>query len=139
VDDAIVLSRVTHRFPRSAVPALDQVSAGMPAGCITGLVGPDGAGKSTLMRLMAGLLQPTSGTLRVAGLDPLADGDRLRAVLGYMPQKFGLYEDLTVRENLDLYADLRGVLGATRVASFERRSPISAASPIGPRASSRAA
>jgi ABC-2 type transport system ATP-binding protein len=120
VDDAIVLSRVTHRFPRSAVPALDQVSAGMPAGCITGLVGPDGAGKSTLMRLMAGLLQPTSGTLRVAGLDPLADGDRLRAVLGYMPQKFGLYEDLTVRENLDLYADLRGVLGAARVASFER-------------------
>jgi ABC-2 type transport system ATP-binding protein len=120
VDDAISLSGITHRFPRAAVPALDAVSATMPAGCITGLVGPDGAGKTTLMRLMAGLLKQTAGTLRVAGLDPLADGDRLRAVLGYMPQKFGLYEDLTVQENLDLYADLRGVLGTARRTSFEK-------------------
>ena len=120
MDDAISLSEVTHRFPRASAPALDRVSARMPAGRITGLVGPDGAGKTTLMRLMAGLLQQTAGTLRVAGLDPLADGDRLRAVLGYMPQKFGLYEDLTVQENLDLYADLRGVLGDARRTSFAK-------------------
>jgi ABC-2 type transport system ATP-binding protein len=63
-------------------------------------VGPDGAGKTTLLRLMAGLLKPDSGSLQVEGLDPVTAGDALRLQLGYMPQKFGLYEDLTVLENL---------------------------------------
>ncbi|MBS0374229.1 MAG: ABC transporter ATP-binding protein [Proteobacteria bacterium] len=111
---------MTHRFATGAPAALDGISASVPAGCITGLVGPDGAGKTTLMRLMAGLLQPSGGLLRVAGLDPVAAGDELRAMLGYMPQKFGLYEDLTVQENLDLYADLRGVVGTARSESFAR-------------------
>jgi ABC-2 type transport system ATP-binding protein len=117
---SIELTGVTHRFARSPSAALDDVSAAIEAGRITGLVGPDGAGKTTLMRLMAGLLLPSGGTLRVGGLDPTRAGDELRAQLGYMPQKFGLYEDLTVQENLDLYADLRGVVGATRQASFAR-------------------
>ena len=120
MSDAVVLVGVTHRFKGAAAAALENVSAEIPAGCVTGLVGPDGAGKTTLMRLMAGLLRPSAGTLQVGGLDPVAAGDELRSMLGYMPQKFGLYEDLTVQENLDLYADLRGVIGAERTASFAR-------------------
>ncbi len=117
---AVELQGVTHRFAGSAANAIDGVTALVPAGEVTGLVGPDGAGKTTLMRLMAGLLKATAGSLRVAGLDPLSEGDALRGTLGYMPQKFGLYEDLTVLENLDLYADLRDVVGAPRHAAFER-------------------
>ena len=120
MSEAIELVGVTHRFAGAAAAALEDVSATIPRGRVTGLVGPDGAGKTTLMRLMAGLLLPSAGTLRVEGLDPVAAGDELRSMLGYMPQKFGLYEDLTVQENLDLYADLRGVLGAERIASFAR-------------------
>ncbi|WP_268629605.1 ATP-binding cassette domain-containing protein, partial [Escherichia coli] len=66
------------------------------------------------------LLQPSSGKLRVAGLDPIEQDRQLHAILGYMPQKFGLYEDLTVMENLTLYADLRGVTGDLRRQTFER-------------------
>ncbi len=65
---------------------------------MTGLVGPDGAGKTTLLRMLAGLLKPTQGKITVVGLDPLKDDRQLHAILGYMPQKFGLYEDLTVME-----------------------------------------
>jgi ABC-2 type transport system ATP-binding protein len=120
MSDAVELVGVTHRFAGAAVPALEGVSAAIPAGCVTGLVGPDGAGKTTLMRLMAGLLRASAGTLTVGGRNPVSAGDELRATLGYMPQKFGLYEDLTVQENLELYADLRGVIGAERAASFSR-------------------
>ena len=116
---AIVLSQLTRRFAAAPTPALNAISAVIPAGRITGLVGPDGAGKTTLMRIMAGLLVPTSGTLQVAGLDPVSAGHALRAKVGYMPQKFGLYEDLTVLENLSLYADLRAVVGPERERSFE--------------------
>jgi drug efflux transport system ATP-binding protein len=116
----IELSHVTHRFAGIDAPALIDVSATVPAGGITGLVGPDGAGKTTLMRLMAGLLKASAGTIRTAALDPIAEGAALRARLGYMPQKFGLYEDLTVAENLELYADLRGIAGEARRASFSR-------------------
>jgi ABC-2 type transport system ATP-binding protein len=92
----------------------------MAHGRITGLVGPDGAGKTTLLRTLAGLLRPTSGSVRILGLDPFTQGDLLRDQIGYMPQKFGLYEDLTVLENLTLYADLRNVTGAERQRSFEK-------------------
>ncbi len=117
---AVELAGLTHRFPGAAAPALDGITATIPAGTISALVGPDGAGKTTLMRLLAGLLQASAGRLRVDGLDPIGDGERLRRALGYMPQKFGLYEDLTVQENLELYADLRGVVGAARASSFTR-------------------
>jgi drug efflux transport system ATP-binding protein len=116
---AIELIEVTRLFPKAAAPALDRVSARVVEGQITGLVGPDGAGKTTLLRLMAGLLLPSEGRLRVGGLDPQRDAAQLRAILGYMPQRFGLYEDLTVLENLNLYADLRGVLGEARIAALE--------------------
>jgi len=120
VTDAIDIAALSYRYAGAPGVALDAVTATVPIGGITGLVGPDGAGKTTLMRLMAGLLLPGQGSLRVLGLDPTASGDELRAQLGYMPQRFGLYEDLTVLENLNLYADLRGVVGAERKASFER-------------------
>jgi ABC-2 type transport system ATP-binding protein len=120
VNVAIELAGLTHRFPGAAAPALDDLTATIPAGTISALVGPDGAGKTTLMRLIAGLLQASAGRLRVDGLDPIGDGEPLRRALGYMPQKFGLYEDLTVQENLDLYADLRGVVGDARASSFAR-------------------
>ena len=117
-DALVTLETVRKLFPGSRKPALEGVSAVLRAGQITGLVGPDGAGKTTLIRLMAGLLAPTSGVIRVGGLEPVKDGDKLRGLTGYMPQKFGLYEDLSVQENLDLHADLRGVIGADRATTF---------------------
>ena len=114
------LKDVCKQFPRSKRPALGSISAEIRAGVITGLVGPDGAGKTTLLRLMAGLMHPTAGTIRILGLDPIHDAATLREQIGYMPQKFGLYEELTVLENLNLYADLRAVLGEERRASFAR-------------------
>ncbi|MCP1290520.1 ATP-binding cassette domain-containing protein [Chromobacterium sp. S0633] len=116
--NAIVLRRLRQRF--DAHEALAGIDATIRRGAITGLAGPDGAGKTTLLRLLAGLLQASDGAVRVEGLDPIADGDALRALIGYMPQQFGLYEDLTVLENLELYADLRGVAGERRRHSFER-------------------
>lgn len=81
----------------------------MLPGRITGIVGPDGAGKTTLVRLIAGLLEPNEGQIKVFGLDSVKDTATIREMLGYMPQRFGLYEDLTVFENLELYAEMRGL------------------------------
>jgi ABC-2 type transport system ATP-binding protein len=118
--NGIVLERVSKHFPGLPRPAVAAVSATLAPGRITGLAGPDGAGKTTLLRILAGLLETSEGSVRVAGLDPIADTSRLHACLGYMPQKFGLYDDLSVQENLDLYADLRGVTGQERQATFKR-------------------
>ena len=96
------------------VCALAGVSIEVRAGELTALVGPDGAGKTTLIRLMAGLLVADGGSLRVLGIDPAADPQSIQDRIGYMPQKFGLYEDLSVQENLDLYADLHGVTAEER-------------------------
>ncbi|HPO38790.1 MAG TPA: ATP-binding cassette domain-containing protein [Kiritimatiellia bacterium] len=119
-DDLVRLDSVSKVFPRAQKPALEGVSSVLRSGQITGLVGPDGAGKTTLIRLMAGLLAPTAGTITVDGQDPIRDADSLRAFIGYMPQKFGLYEDLSVQENLELHADLRGVVGQEREETFKR-------------------
>ena len=119
-DDLVRLDSVSKVFPRAQKPALEGVSSVLRSGQITGLVGPDGAGKTTLIRLMAGLLAPTAGTITVDGQDPIRDADSLRSFIGYMPQKFGLYEDLSVQENLELHADLRGVVGQEREETFKR-------------------
>jgi len=108
------------RYAGAARTALAPLDAALPRGRICGLVGPDGAGKTTLLRLLAGLLRPSGGRVAVEGLDPLHDADRLRAILGYMPQKFGLYEDLGVFENLVLHADLHGITGTQRSERFAR-------------------
>ena len=100
--------------------AVTEVSASIFGGGITGLAGPDGSGKTTLLRLILGLLKPDAGLLKVCGLDPITQAAELRNVVAYMPQRFGLYEDLTVVENLSLYADLRGITGSHRTAAFDR-------------------
>ena len=94
------------------------VTLTLPPGSLTAIAGPDGSGKTTLIRLAAGLLVPDAGTLRVLGLDVKAQPQRVQDRLGYMPQRFGLYEDLSVQENLDLYADLHGVPAAERGARY---------------------
>jgi ABC-2 type transport system ATP-binding protein len=91
------------------VKALQRVTFKVLRGLVTGLIGPDGAGKTTLMRLTAGLLAPDEGEITVLGMDSVRQSLTIQAAIGYMPQRFGLYEDLTVQENLDLYADLQGV------------------------------
>jgi ABC-2 type transport system ATP-binding protein len=115
----IAVRNLTKTFKGAERPALDDLVAEMPQGRMTGLVGPDGAGKTTLMRLLIGLLVQERGTLSVGGFDSLREADRIRAISGYMPQKFGLYEDLTVMENMALYADLRNTVGPERGARFE--------------------
>ena len=115
-----IVHELTKRFAPDAPPALDAISFSIKRGQVTGVAGPDGAGKTTLMRLMAGLLVPTEGSLTVCGCDTIKDSIALHHAIGYMPQRFGLYDDLTVLENLTLYADLRGVVGKARSEAFER-------------------
>jgi ABC-2 type transport system ATP-binding protein len=117
---AIELRDLSKNFQRNGPPALDAVSADLPAGAVTGVVGPDAAGKTTLMRLMAGLLAPTRGEARVLGLPAVAPGGGSRPFVGYMPQKFGLYEDLSVMDNLKLHARLRDVTRESQRGTFER-------------------
>jgi ABC-type multidrug transport system fused ATPase/permease subunit len=97
--------------------ALRGVSLAVRRGGVTGLIGPDGAGKTTLMRLAVGLLVPDAGRITVLGHDAPGSRTRCRRSVGYMPQRFGLYEDLSVQENLDLYADLQGVPPEARASA----------------------
>jgi ABC-2 type transport system ATP-binding protein len=115
---AIVLDGVSKHFGNDA--ALCEVSACILPGRLTGLVGPDGAGKTTLLRLIAGLMTPSAGHIRVCGCDTVADGERLPELMGYMPQRFGLYDDLSVMQNLRLYARLRGIVADQRDGLFAR-------------------
>jgi len=100
--------------------ALAGVSLSMRKGELTALVGPDGAGKTTFLRMVAGLLRADSGQLQVLGHDVASQPQQVQDCISYMPQRFGLYEDLSVQENLDLYADLHGVPADERHARFER-------------------
>jgi len=129
-EDLVVVDRLTKRFPGAEAPALDAISARIRAGRITGLVGPDGAGKTTFIRLLIGLLQPDAGSVTVDGRDAAAEAEAIHDIAGYMPQKFGLYEDLSVIENLNLYADLRHVTGAARRDKFERLLDFTALGPF---------
>ncbi|HEU0187788.1 MAG TPA: ATP-binding cassette domain-containing protein, partial [Gallionellaceae bacterium] len=101
------------------IRALHDISFQVRHGVITGLVGPDAAGKTTLMRLAAGLLAPDAGSITILGHDATQQSLEVQAAIGYMPQRFGLYEDLTVQENLDLYSNLQGVPQAQRAARHQ--------------------
>ena len=105
--DAIRAANLTRRFGDHA--AVDQLTLSVQQGEIFGLVGPDGAGKTTTMRLLTAILAPSEGDAWVEGLHIVKDADPIKDCIGYMSQRFGLYPDLTVLENIDFYADLYGV------------------------------
>src|SRR5215472_4843307 len=116
----VTIRGLVKRFSREGRAALDQVDAGIRGGTVTGLVGPDGAGKTTLIRIMAGLLLPSEGKVEVLGFDPVREAAQIHERCGYMPQRFGLYEDLSVIQNLNLYADLRGLPDEERPQTYAR-------------------
>ena len=110
---AIIEARgLTRKF--GELVAVDHLDLSVSAGEIFGLVGPDGAGKTTTLRMLCGLLDPTEGSATVAGHDTVREGQAVKDQIGYMAQRFGLYQDLTVDENMTFYADLFGILGEQR-------------------------
>jgi len=114
---AVVIEDVNKHFGK--VQALKDLNASIHYGRLTGLVGPDGAGKTTLMRILTGLLVPNTGRVTLAGFDVVRDNDAIHVVSGYMPQRFGLYEDLSVMENMRLYAQLRGLDAGRNAGLFD--------------------
>ena len=104
---AVEITDLTKRYDRLC--ALDNVSFNVERGELFGLIGPDGAGKSSLYKILATLSQPDSGTATVCGLDTVREYKQLRTRIGYMPEKFSLYQDMTVSENLNFFASLFGV------------------------------
>ena len=125
--EAIVTAGLTRSFGDNR--AVNNLNLSVSAGEVFGLVGPDGAGKTTVMRLLAGLMAPTSGDAWVYGCNTVKDSDALKHHISYMPQRFGLYLDLTVQENIDFYADLYNVPRQTRrekiseLLSFSNMTP----------------
>ena len=137
---ALVAKELRYAFRRPKEPplqALDGVSLEVRHGELTALIGPDGAGKTTLMRLTAGLLRPGSGTLQVLGLDVTLNPQRVQDRISYMPQRFGLYEDLSVAENLDLYAELHGVSAEERAQRYPQLMQMTALEPFKQRLAGR--
>lgn len=103
---------LTRRF--ATLTAVDHLNLTVEAGEVFGLVGPDGAGKTTTLRMLCGLMDPTEGSARVAGYDAARQSQAVKDHIGYMAQRFGLYADLTVQENMDFYADLFDITGTVR-------------------------
>ncbi|VBB41555.1 Similar to ATP binding site of ABC tranporter GlcV [uncultured Desulfatiglans sp.] len=102
------------------VPAVDRLTLSVGEGEIFGLVGPDGAGKTTTMRLLTGIMDPTAGDAWVSGRHTFREAEAVKEDIGYMSQRFGLYPDLTVMENIDFYADIYGVPRKGRAAKIDR-------------------
>jgi ABC-2 type transport system ATP-binding protein len=115
---AVEVERLRRSF--GTLVAVEDLSFSAESGSLFGIVGPDGAGKTTTLRMLAGVLRPTSGRAHVAGVDVAADPEGVKPKIAYMAQRFGLYEDLTVGENLDFYADLYRVAPADRRSRLER-------------------
>ncbi|MBW3552715.1 MAG: ABC transporter ATP-binding protein [Gemmatimonadetes bacterium] len=115
---SVVVEGLTRRF--GALTAVRELTFSVAAGELFGLVGPDGAGKTTTLRMLAGVLRPSAGDALLGGRSVAREPDHVRPQIAYMPQRFGLYEDLTVRENLSFYADLYRVPRAERPARLER-------------------
>ena len=130
---AVEVEGLLKRF--GAFTAVDGISFAVPRGEIFGFLGPNGAGKSTTIRMLCGILAPTAGRGAVAGFDILSESERIRTSIGYMSQRFSLYEDLTVDENIAFYGGIYGVEGERLAA---RRSWILAMAGLGERAGSLA-
>jgi len=128
----IVVQSLSKSFGKgtSRKDALKNVSFEIAQGTMTALIGPDGAGKTTLLRLLAGILKPDSGTLHVLGHALPGEALQLQAKIGYMPQRFGLYENLTVEENLTLFADLHNIPVNMRKARFDELLTMTALGPF---------
>jgi len=120
----VELDGLTRRF--GATVAVDALTVSVARGELFGLVGPDGAGKTTTLRMLAGVLRPTAGDARIDGVSVAREPERVKHGIAYMPQRFGLYADLTVAENLDFYADLYRVPRAERPARLDRLYEFSA-------------
>jgi ABC-2 type transport system ATP-binding protein len=130
--EAILVKNLNMAFGKGAArrEALRNVSFEVPTGSMTALIGPDGAGKTTLLRLLAGILTPVAGEIRVLGRSLPAEALALQREIGYMPQRFGLYEDLTVEENLNLFADLHNVPQTMRASHFGQLLTMTALGPF---------
>lgn len=134
MNEVIQIDGVTKRYRSSREePAVDGLSLNIPAGMLYGLVGPDGAGKTTTLRMISTVMLPTDGTVSVLGMNSRTQAEPIRKLVGYMPQNFSLYPDLSVRENLDFFADIQQVpaerkaermaemLRFTRLGDFQTR------------------
>ena len=124
------IRKTFRRESGETINALDGISLDVPHGTLTALVGPDGAGKTTFIRLATGLIFADAGELKVLGVDVATDPQQVQDRISYMPQKFGLYEDLSVQENLDLYADLHGVTAKERGERYPRLMEMTALGPF---------
>jgi ABC-2 type transport system ATP-binding protein len=125
---AIEVRGLTKRFGGRA--AVDNLSLSCAPGEVFGFVGPDGAGKTTIMRLLAAVMRPDEGSIVIEGVDAVADAERVRSHVSYMPQRFGLYEDLTVDENIEFFAELFGISRKDRGARAERLLAASGMTPF---------
>ncbi len=117
-DPAVVTEGLTKRFGKFT--AVDHIDLVVHAGELYGFLGPNGAGKSTTLRMLCGILEPTEGTGRVLGFDLRREPERIKAAIGYMSQRFSLYDDLTAEENLTFYATVYGVPARERRERIER-------------------
>lgn len=114
----VVVDHVSKTFRR--IVGVRDVSFNIARGTIFGLVGSDGAGKSTLLRMAAAMIRPSDGAIRINGMDVVSEQARVKKIIGYMPQRFGLYQDLTVSENFDFFMDIFGISGSDRRQRRER-------------------
>jgi len=114
----VQVNRVSLTFGQ--IEAVRDVSFEMEKGTIFGLVGSDGAGKSSLLRMIATMIRPSSGSILIAGVDVVSEKTRVKDMIGYMPQRFGLYQDLTVAENIDFFMNVFGITGAERKRRREK-------------------
>ena len=130
--DAVVVSNLSKSFGTGAGrrDALKNISLQLPVGSMTAIIGPDGAGKTSLLRLLAGILTPIADEIRVLDYALPHDALKLQSKIGYMPQRFGLYEDLTVEENLNLFASLHGISHTMRERRFNELLSMTALSPF---------
>lgn len=117
---SVEINNLIKTFPHSNSPAIDNLTLSIEKSKITGLIGPDGAGKTTLIRIIAGLLHADKGEVKTLELDPYVQKRLINEKIGYMPQRFGLYEDLSVIENLTLYSELKGIGKKEREAVFKK-------------------